>query len=370
MRLLLQSRGDLFTHPGGDTVQVQATASALSARGHRVTVDCSLAPSLEGVDVVHLFNLTRYAETLCQSRAARKRGVPYVLSPIHHSLERYNREGRRGPSRWASSILGGEGLERLRILRHGLFTPGLVRTLPQALRPGGSAAARREVLTRAAAVILGSEGEARDLAEETGVPRDERFQVVRLGARVPAEGLDPLPFLELHRGQHPYVLCAGRVEPLKNPVALIRALQDEELPLVFTGSLSPRHPAYVEEFKRALRGRPRTYHRDHLKGELLLSAMASARVHCLVSWAEAVGLVSLEAAACGVAVVSTTAGHAREYLGEEAWYCDPGDLNSIRDAVTRAWREGPPEALAARVRRELTWERAAEALEQVYEQCR
>ena len=52
---------------------------------------------------------------------------------------------------------------------------------------------------------------------------------------------------------------------------------------------------------------------DHVTPELLASAYA-ARVHCLASWMDTCGLVSLEAAMNGAAIVGSTFGHELEYL--------------------------------------------------------
>ena len=69
---------------------------------------------------------------------------------------------------------------------------------------------------------------------------------------------------------------------------------------------------------------------DHLTPELLASAYAAARVHCLASWMDTCGLVSLEAAMSGAAIVGSTFGHELEYLQKDAWLANPaGDRESI-----------------------------------------
>jgi glycosyltransferase involved in cell wall biosynthesis len=76
---------------------------------------------------------------------------------------------------------------------------------------------------------------------------------------------------------------------------------------------------------------------------------------------ETTGLASLEAAAMGCSLVVTPNGDTREYFADFAEYCDPGDQRSIRDAVMRAYENGPPPDLARRIRGNFTWEKAAEA---------
>ena len=86
----------------------------------------------------------------------------------------------------------------------------------------------------------------------------------------------------------------------------------------------------------------------------------------LPSWRETPGLVSLEAAAVGCPVVTTSVGSTREYFGAEALYCDPWSRASIRKAVASAIRGPGSESLRLRVRRDFTWLRAAEATLRAY----
>jgi glycosyltransferase involved in cell wall biosynthesis len=76
--------------------------------------------------------------------------------------------------------------------------------------------------------------------------------------------------------------------------------------------------------------------------------------------------VSLEAAAAGCRVVTTSIGSTRDYFGDLAWYCQPDDLGSIRAAVEGALRAPATSLLRDRVLCEYTWERAAEATRAAY----
>ena len=76
---------------------------------------------------------------------------------------------------------------------------------------------------------------------------------------------------------------------------------------------------------------------DHLPQELLASAYSAARVHCLPSWMDTCGLVSLEAAINRTAVVGSTFGHELEYLQNDAYLVDPADPENIKKGVLKAW---------------------------------
>jgi glycosyltransferase involved in cell wall biosynthesis len=81
---------------------------------------------------------------------------------------------------------------------------------------------------------------------------------------------------------------------------------------------------------------------------------------------ETTGLVSLEAALSGCAVVTTEMGYAREYLEDMAWYCDPYDLESIRTAVLNALDAPPQRDLRQRILDRYTWEHTASATAAAY----
>jgi glycosyltransferase involved in cell wall biosynthesis len=77
-------------------------------------------------------------------------------------------------------------------------------------------------------------------------------------------------------------------------------------------------------------------------------------------------LVSLEAAQSGCNIVTTERGYAREYLGDHAWYCNPSDSRSIREAVFAAWNSPPDSSLRSRILDNYTWDHAAKATLQGY----
>ena len=150
-------------------------------------------------------------------------------------------------------------------------------------------------------------------------------------------GVDPLSFSESSAPfeDRRYVLFVGRIDPHKNQLGAIRALRGSGLPLVIAGHDHPHHPEYTAQC-RDEGGDWVTFTGEvsHDSAELA-DLYHGARVHLLPSWFETTGLVSLEAALSGCSVVSTSLGHAREYLDDLAWYCDPGptDVDPRRRAT-------------------------------------
>ena len=99
----------------------------------------------------------------------------------------------------------------------------------------------------------------------------------------------------------------------------------------------------------------------------VMQADLVAKVHALVSWMETPGLSSLEAGAMGCNLVITEKGDTRDYFGDEAFYCDPESVESIRAAVVAARAAPAKPLLQQRIRTQYTWNKAAEMTFKGYE---
>ena len=86
---------------------------------------------------------------------------------------------------------------------------------------------------------------------------------------------------------------------------------------------------------------------------------------------EPCGRVSLEAALSGTPLVGSTFGHELEYLGGDAWYADPGDEVSLKNAVLAALEAGRqhprPIAMKRKVLERFNWEQTVDATERLYQ---
>ena len=212
-------------------------------------------------------------------------------------------------------------------------------------------------------VIAQSPSEADGLAEDFGIAR-ERIVVSYVGAEPRYADASPELFQKKY-GLRDFVLCVGRVDPNKNQLSLIRALKDEKLTLVLAGGSIA--PPYLEQC-RASAG-ANVHFLPSLTDEELKSAYAAARVHALASWLEVVGFVTLEAAVAGCNVVLSRYHGGRDYVGEQGWYCDPADLDSIRRAVLDAYHAPRQTALRDYLLKTFTWEKHAQGIRAAYDRA-
>lgn len=343
--LWMPRAGDI---PGGHVVQIEKTARALAASGLEVGCDYSDGPDLSGVDLVHGFGLSPAEIRLCHTRR-----VPVVLSTIYWDRS-YRAEGPGG--RPSARALTGRATRAVRFV--GSALRGRSELIEAALEVSAHERALAASYESADLLLPNAAGEGESIRRDLGVSTPI--------VPVP-NGVDPgfarpsPPFAE--RG---YVLFVGRIDPHKNQLGAIRALRPTGLPLVLAGDDHPHHADYARQC-RAEAGDTVTFTGPvpHDSAELA-ELYRGARVHLLPSWFETTGLVSLEAALAGCSVVTTSRGHAREYLGDLAWYCDPGAPRSIEEAVRNAWEAPPLPALRQRVLDRFTWDHVAEATVAAY----
>jgi len=153
----------------------------------------------------------------------------------------------------------------------------------------------------------------------------------------------------------------------KNVVSLIHAVGRAQIPLVIGGTAPAGETHEVYDTAKLYPGivkfvgRLTALQRDSL--------YAACRVFCLPSLYEGTGLVALEAASHGAAVVITKCGGPPDYFNDMAEYVDPLSIASIADGIKRAWEKGRNLRLQKHVIENLSWDASAQSLAAAYENC-
>ncbi|MFZ5434389.1 MAG: glycosyltransferase [Calditrichota bacterium] len=352
MRVLVQNREDAFYAPGGDTVIMEQLYRTLRNRDVDVQFAAG-AVDLSQTDLVHLVNLTVGRVTNQVSENARSQNVPYIITTLFEDWPLYMERSFAALNLFKKYLEQGkserefrQGLQNLRIIRDGV-------------RVGNDQAAQQ-----AALLLACGESEAKRLiVAYPGV--EERTRIVKFGIPEPKPLFDhAFQAVEKMLGFDRYVLCCGRLETRKNQLMLLKALEDSELPVVFAGGgYQPEYARLAMSYPR--KGPVKTYGR--LDPVLFRHLMARASVHVLPSWYELPGLVTLEAASAGTAVVASDWGAIRDYMPEgTVHFCQPDDPDSIRDAVEAALKAGPNPAAKA-IAESHTWQDFADATLEAYE---
>ena len=198
------------------------------------------------------------------------------------------------------------------------------------------------VLRTADAVVAVSEFTAAETTELAGVP-SERIRVV-------PNGVDAIFSPEGNRAEGDYVLAVATLEPRKNLGRAVEAAREAGVELRVVGA---RGWGGVEV--------------EGWLGEIpdaeLAALYRGARCVVYPSLYEGFGLPVLEAMACGAPVVTSRATAMEEIAGGAAVLVDPLDATSIAAGITAAvGRRDELVPLGLGRAREFTWERAADAV--------
>ena len=262
-----------------------------------------------------------------QCEQATRQGLPVVISPIWHSLAEMKRCYGRLPMFPITAYLGVK--EAWYARRSGLP--------PYPAATFNFRGTQRRVLREARAVLPNSRMEAQTLEREAGLKPARTFII--------PFGFDPPRVERLDWAERRDVICAGRIEPRKNQLGVIRAFK--ALPrqgerLLLYGAWNASHRGYAERVRRELVPGWVEYG-GQLGQEDLYAAYGRARLVVLASFFETFGLVALEGIACGAAVCISDTGYTREFFQDRVRYCDPFSIGSIRDGISAALSAPPPD---------------------------
>jgi glycosyltransferase involved in cell wall biosynthesis len=362
LKVLFQTRTTLFLVPGGDTTQVERTADALTRQGCSVDISLELAPALADYDVVHLFNLSRPQEIYVQALNARRAGKKVVLSTIHVNYDEFELRARTGVSGFIARSLPNSTREYLKVCaraaKNGEWHSGVF-----GLMRSGYRTLQEKTLEMVDLLLPNSLSEMSRVATDFASAKGLSYRVI-------PNGVDRILFGS-PRGEAPSlteykdcVLCVARIEGLKNQLNLVRAARQLPWSFVLVGKAAPNHADY---YRRVRAESPsNVVFVDRLAHEQLAPLYRSAKVHALASWMETTGLSSLEAGASGCNLVITDKGDQREYFGSDAFYCDPQSVDSIREALIRAYEAPSNHGLRERILSTFTWDIAASRTLEAY----
>lgn len=177
-----------------------------------------------------------------------------------------------------------------------------------------------------------------DYAREVNVGRDALIDYTPPG--VDAERFHPA--LQRDLRTDPYILCVGRLDdPRKNIGLLLDAYWNlpsdlkSSVRLVLTGSAGPEPQFWERIHEHGLAGRVTFIHFPD--AEALVRLYQAATVFALPSDEEGLGVVILEAMACGIPVVSTRSGGPDGVIsdGHDGYLVELDDAGAMAERLTR-----------------------------------
>lgn len=346
MKVAFITRLNLYTIGGGDTVQIEQTARQLTAMGVEIDILRSVdVIPYEKYDVLHFFGIPRPGDMVHHSKLAK---MPFVVSTIHCTYGEYYKYNREGIGAVFAS-LSSDSMEYFKTIARWVVGKDHRPSVHYLLN--GQRKSIIEVLETADYILPNSESES------------ERLKAVytpNVNSVIVTNGINPekFPYDPAIAKEDNLIISVGRIENRKNQLNLIKALNNTQYKLVLIGGPSANQMKYYDQCREAAAENV-TFLGKIPHGELL-SYFQRAKVHVLASWFETTGLSSLEAATMRCNIVITDKGDTREYFGDDAFYCEPENPDTILKAVEQASKTRFNEALFERIITLHTWRKAAE----------
>lgn len=367
MKVLMQSRKNFYKLSGGDTIQLLKTKSELEKLGVEVDINLDYEPDLSEYDLVHLSNVTRIQETYLHVQNARRQNKPIVLSTIYWPMNEFETNGQVGIRKAINSYLDIDSQERIKAAARFLKDKESRDKATKNLLKIGYTKMQQYVISNVDYFLPNSEMEMDKLCETFNLKK-ERYSVIpnAIDYSVAIKQFEaPVP--EEFRKYQDAIICVGRIEPRKNQLALVKALDQSGVKLVLVGAVSNNQKGYFAMIKKIIDRNPNFDYIPQIENDRLYQLYKVCKVSTLPSWLDTPGLVSLEAASMGCNLAISSKGSTSEYFGKFAEYCFPDDIESIRNAVMKAMNKPKTEELRNYILSNYTWEIAAQRTLQVYQ---
>jgi len=353
LRVAMLNRANVWDAPGGDSkimLQMQRAAAEENIEIFFPNTDTQVASA----DIVHAVNMTLPALLRNAADVSERNAKPLVVTTLFEDWPLYLNASHQAFAAYHAVLtkqLPRHALD-IALLRAGQGTP--------------APAADGSGLLQAAKLLACADSEAERLAVHFPQLAD-RIAIVPFEVELPLPAEQKtIDSLCEALGFEEYVLCIGRLETRKNQLALLAALEDSDIPIVFAAGDYTPQPQYAQAV-RAWRRKGPVKILDRMPWYLLSAVIRGAAVHALPSFYELPGLVHLECVAAGTPIVAADWGSLHDYLPTGGFHvCDPLDLASIRSAVQSALTARPSQC-AQNSAREFTPSRLGQTLAAAYD---
>ncbi len=316
MKVVLVIRNDALTKSAGD-VDLAKQYGKLLANACNAQADVLRYMDVDVAlyDLVVLFNIDMPMESYDLAKVCMVERVPYVVYTLHPKAECVNaflRFGTRG-AQWLAATAAGYDLIRYENIAY--FVRMARRRLWNRLFRGrGTLGAAQFVLYNALRVLVSCESERRAVVCDFRVDAIRVIVVPHIISVHVASYDDGTASLQ----RSTFVLCAGRIEPRKNQIAVLEiARAHPELQFLVVGRVNRNHKAYVRAFRRRIDKLPNVEWRDHVPVQELVALMKQARAYISLSWFEVFSLIDLMANALGVPSVLSTGSYLFDELDDK-----------------------------------------------------
>jgi len=220
----------------------------------------------------------------------------------------------------------------------------------------GPARFRRAMLAQIDCITVVNREQRRYLVKILGIPSEKVMVVPNLVEDIFFEVMDGTETEVL--GIKNYVLCTGNICPRKNQLALVAACRKLGVPLLLVGNVLTGEEKYGEAVAKAVADGERCrWLRGMTPGSSgLAEAYRDASVFALPSYSEQQPISALEAAASKKPLILANCPYAKQEFYEHAALADPNSVDSIANALRKAFdrpdKYRPPTSIIEQCRKE------------------
>lgn len=340
MNLCFLTAPSTFEVQGGLRRQLTKTKQALEDLGHSIEVVSSLKNSVQSTDLVHVFGANSHVRE--EVEYAVKSGIPTIVSTVLFSNRSATTLRRaiqfQAITRWTGWMVKPDLHDKVQICR-------------QATHLVPNTNAESNLLMKAFGI---------DPSIITVIPNG--VDVNRFTQSTPDQAIQLL-------GYDSYLLYVGDLQaPRKNVQKLVELYHKHHKnrqwpPLVLVGRLESHHPV-----SKMIQENSSITWVGALDGEdpLLDSLYRAAKAFILPSQFETPGIAAMEAALSNCSIAITEAGGTKEVFGEDAYYLNPFDDQSIIQAIDDACSAAPSSVLHDRLLT-LDWSEIGKRTDEIYQ---
>lgn len=363
MKVLFCVRHNFYAGAGGAYVQITQTIEKLTT----LNINCDIVLSPKGVkfhdyDIVHLTDLTFTYDLqvyLKEIEAQNYQGK-VVLSTIYWPFDDYAENGAPFVQSILFKIFGISGVHRVKSLgklimqRNRIYLKGVFSNYIEI---------QKNIIDKVDMLLPNAHLEMQALSE--------RLKLNKYNYSVVYNAIDVSYFEAIKKRSNikknnNLITFVARIDQRKNQIGFLEAMMDTHHTIRFIGGAGINAKSYYEKLKNLALKRGNVEFIPHSTQDEVFAHMLESKVNVLTSWIETPGLVSLEAAFAGCNIVVSDKGSVREYFKDYAYYCDPGNKDSILGAVLEAVDSNFDESFIDLIENKFSWEKTAETTLKAY----
>jgi glycosyltransferase involved in cell wall biosynthesis len=332
MRVLFLTYPRIGLNRGGLQIQIEETAKSLSKLGVDVVQYDPWKNQVPDVDICHVFSID--CSMVDHVMRAVKLRVPVVVCPV---LNIFNNRPLFSMMKQKLSVL-----------------PGVYSDLKRA-----------KVMLDAAALVLAANADERELLTKVFNVDPAKFRIIPNGLSMTFRDGDPHLFEEKYRARN-FVLNVASIEPRKNQLTLVRAMQRLPYTLVLVGQASPEHERYFEQVRAEAAGNVQFVGAIQHDDPMLASCYRAAKLFVMPSFSEVMPLTLNEAAVAGCRILASDQVPIAESIASYVRRFHPNDTKAMARLIDDEMREEAESAIPQAIRAMPTWDQIGQQLAALY----